>query len=87
MKNSVIFDLDGTLLYTLGDLAHATNSALAEFSLPVHREEEYRYFVGDGAWNQILRALPPDTGPELAQMVYRRYLEIYSADCTGRTHP
>lgn len=43
-----IFDLDGTLLDTIADLAAATNFALAHYGLPTHKEEEYKFFVGDG---------------------------------------
>lgn len=41
-----IFDLDGTLLDTIADLAAATNFALAHYGLPTHKEEEYKFFVG-----------------------------------------
>ena len=45
---AIIFDLDGTLLDTLEDLADAMNSVLAETRLPIHPVAAYRYFVGDG---------------------------------------
>ncbi|HDK43077.1 MAG TPA: HAD family hydrolase, partial [Desulfobacteraceae bacterium] len=45
---AVIFDLDGTLLDTLDDLADAANRVLADAGLPVHPRNAYRYFVGNG---------------------------------------
>ena len=48
MKHAVIFDLDGTLLNTLGDLRAATNHALEVRGLPPHSMEEIRQFIGNG---------------------------------------
>ena len=46
---AVIFDLDGTLLDTLQDLADSMNHVLESEGLPIHETEKYRYFVGNGA--------------------------------------
>lgn len=56
MKHAVIFDLDGTLLNTLGDLRAATNHALEVRGLPPHSMEEIRQFIGNGI-PQLLTAL------------------------------
>ena len=53
----IIFDLDGTLLDTLADIAAAMNLALQSAGLPVQPVEKYRYFVGDGVENMAQRAL------------------------------
>lgn len=53
-----IFDLDGTLLNTLEDLANAANASLAEAGHPTHPLDAYRTFVGDGVFNLFRRALP-----------------------------
>ena len=45
MKKLVIFDLDGTLLNTIADLAAATNQALQYYGYPTHETEAYRFFV------------------------------------------
>jgi phosphoglycolate phosphatase len=55
---AVIFDLDGTLLDTLADLADSMNRVLARNRLPTHELEAYRYFVGDGIDILVQRALP-----------------------------
>ena len=58
---TIIFDLDGTLLNTLADLAAATNHALAEHKLPQRTTDEVRQFVGNGIRKLIERAVPADT--------------------------
>lgn len=58
--SAVIFDLDGTLLNTLADLANAHNKVLAELGLPVHPIDAYRNFVGSGARKCIERSLPQE---------------------------
>jgi phosphoglycolate phosphatase len=48
---AVLFDLDGTLLDTLDDLADSMNASLRRFGFPPHAEDTYRYLVGDGLVN------------------------------------
>jgi len=55
---AIIFDLDGTLLDTLADLANSVNTVLATHGLPVHDIDAYRYFVGDGVRVLMQRVLP-----------------------------
>jgi phosphoglycolate phosphatase len=55
---AALFDLDGTLLDTLDDLADSMNAALAAFGYPAHPLEAHRYFVGDGVFVYAERALP-----------------------------
>ena len=62
--SAVIFDLDGTLLDTLDDLADACNRVLAAAGLPNHPIDQYRYFVGDGLQTLIQRILPEDLRDE-----------------------
>ncbi len=58
MKSLVIFDLDGTLLNTIADLANSTNYALARLGFPTHETEKYRFMVGNGVNKLFERALP-----------------------------
>lgn len=58
--SAVIFDLDGTLLYTLEEIAAATNAALVRVGHPEHPVSAYRHFVGRGAKKLAWRVLPED---------------------------
>jgi len=48
MKKAIIFDLDGTLLNTLVDIAEAVNSVLVQYDYPTHKENAYKKFIGNG---------------------------------------
>jgi len=83
---AVIFDLDGTLADTLGDIADAMNYVLAESSLPTHSDEDYRTWVGWGLQHLVDHALPlsaRDQGREFAAR-FRRY---YAEHLVVRTTP
>lgn len=64
MKRLVIFDLDGTLLNTISDLATSTNQALEACGFPTHPVEEYPFFVGNGINKLFERALPAEARTE-----------------------
>lgn len=85
MYKAVIFDLDGTLLNTLDDLANAGNYALKKAGLPVHETEKYKTFVGNGIPKLIERILPSESPRELYDRVYAdfsSFYELHSADLT-----
>ena len=77
MYKLVIFDLDGTLLNTIGDLAAAGNHTLEVMGFPQHPEEKYRHFVGNGIPKLVARAVPPGTSEEDIKKVLRFYLAYY----------
>jgi phosphoglycolate phosphatase len=84
-----LFDLDGTLVDSLGDIAAAMNEALAEAGAPPHAPEAYRRFVGDGVDALARRAAPPglaDDGAARAALV-ARYQAIYDGRLTRSTRP
>jgi len=87
MYNPIIFDLDGTLLNTLGDLADASNFALAKFGYPTHPEEQYRTFVGNGIPKLIERILPEGTSAEERKRVHAEFSEYYALHKADRTAP
>lgn len=58
--SALLFDLDGTLLDTLQDLADSANRALQDLGCPAHPTDSYRIFVGDGVGKLMERALPED---------------------------
>lgn len=82
----VIFDLDGTLLYTLEDLADSTNYALMKFNLPKRSLEEIRTFVGNGVAKLIERAsgLNDNKKNEEILAVFKNH---YSKNQTNKTRP
>lgn len=70
MVTHVIFDLDGTLLNTLGDLAASVNFSLSENGLPVRSIDEIRRFIGNGIRKLIARSVPECCPPELEGEVF-----------------
>ena len=84
---TIIFDLDGTLLNTLADLAAATNHALAEHKLPQRTTDEVRQFVGNGIRKLIERAVPADTPAELQEEVFASFNQYYKQHCADSTRP
>lgn len=84
----VIFDLDGTLLHTIGDLAEACNAVLAVRGLPQHSYEEYCHFVGNGIMRLVERALPePLRTPENVALVRADFVEYYTEHIDRHTKP
>lgn len=82
-----IFDLDGTILNTLEDLAGATNYTMDQFSFPRRTIEEVRRFVGNGIRNLILRAAPAGTPDEMIDRMHRVFIAYYDQHCADRTRP
>ena len=87
MNTAIIFDLDGTLLDTLGDLHIAVNHALDKFGYPSRTLEEVRRFVGNGAGRLIALAVPEnaDPAPVLAefQVYYRENCRVLTGPYRG----
>ena len=87
MYKYVIFDLDGTLLNTLEDLADAGNYALSAEGFPVHETESYKYFVGNGIPVLIKRICPKEADELTLKKVHDRFSEYYGAHCLDKTKP
>ena len=86
MYKAVIFDLDGTLLDTLGDLHAAVNYALSAFGFPKRSLEEVRRFIGNGVVKLMQRATPENTDAETdgkCLEVFREYYLIHMRDMTA----
>lgn len=85
---AVLFDLDGTLLDTIEDIGDAANRILEQNGFPVHSMDAYRRFVGDGALNFIIRALPEDK--RIATIIHPcldAFLEDYGRNWNVKTKP
>lgn len=82
-----IFDLDGTILDTLGDLTAALNHALTAHGFPPRTPEEARSFVGNGIRNLIRRALPAGTPEETVEAVHADFGPFYHDRCAVHTRP
>jgi len=88
MFEAVIFDLDGTLLDTLEDLARAMNRVLEQSGLPVHPVENYKLLVGDGVENLVRRALPePMRDPQTVSRAMAAMRLEYSKAWAASTRP
>ncbi len=82
-----IFDLDGTILDTLEDLADATNFALREHGYPERTIEEVRRFVGNGIRRLIERAVPGELTTEEIDGVHNTFSAYYQQHCADKTRP
>lgn len=84
MKKLVIFDLDGTLLNTIADLAQSTNYALKQLGYPTHPVEKYKFMVGNGINKLFERALPEGEKTEENILRVRKefipYYNLHNAD-------
>ncbi len=84
---AVLFDLDGTLVDSLEDIAAATNVGLTAVGLPTHTMETIRGFVGHGIGALVERALGDRATPARAQSVLAAIRAHYQAHATERTRP
>ena len=85
--DAVLFDLDGTLLYTLPDIHAAVCRALTLCGYALHSMEDTRRFVGNGSRALVQRSLPPDTPAEEVDRVLRTYRAEYKAALVVDTVP
>ncbi len=85
--DTVIFDLDGTLLNTLEDLTDSVNYAMEKYGYPVHTLDEVRRFVGNGLKKLMERALPADVSEEEFKRVFDDFCTHYGKNCAIKTRP
>ena len=84
MKTAILFDLDGTLLDTLADIAAGVNHTLAEMGYPLRSQEEVLRFVGNGAKWLMTCAVPENGDADTATAKFQQY---YSTHCQNLTKP
>jgi phosphoglycolate phosphatase len=86
--DGVIFDLDGTLVDTLEDLADAMNRVLSGEQAPVHSYATYKLLIGKGIRNLVGEALPPEKrSDETVARCYERMIADYGEHCLVKTRP
>ena len=86
-KDTVVFDLDGTLLDTLEDLKNSTNFALEQYGYPAHPLEDIRRFVGNGIVRLMEQALPSGKENPDFEKVLQCFKEHYGVHCNDLTKP
>ncbi|MEG0230014.1 MAG: HAD family hydrolase [Oscillospiraceae bacterium] len=87
MLDTIIFDLDGTLINSLDDLADSCNIVLDKLNFPTYETEKYKNFIGNGAKNLIKRILPENTDNDTFIKAKKMFDKIYSELCLVKTAP
>ena len=85
--NIYIFDLDGTLLDTLQDLADSVNHALLQYGMPTHTTDDVRRFVGNGVRRLMELAVPDGAKNPLFEAVFDSFRQYYMQHSLDTTHP
>lgn len=85
--DTIIFDLDGTLLDTLEDLTDSVNYAMQQFGLPTHTLDAVRGFVGNGVATLIRRAIPQGAENPSYEAILAAFKEHYAKHCEDKTRP
>ena len=84
MKPTMIFDLDGTLLNSIPDIANAMNAALSHYGLPTHSLFDYRMKIGNGAHKLAERSVQNAT--DKVEQVFAYYTAEYASHCREESH-
>lgn len=85
-KKTIIFDLDGTLIDSLEDIAVCMNKVLEELNLPIHKIDDYKYFVGSGVDVLVNNALK-DSSQEIKNEVLEKFKKEYDKQLHAKTKP
>ncbi len=83
--DTVIFDMDGTVLDTLQDLADAVNAALKAFAMPERTIDEVRSFVGNGVRRLLELSVPDGFANPRFEEVFAKFREYYGVHCNDKT--
>lgn len=84
---SIIFDLDGTLLDTLEDIAETANAVLTHHGFQAHPKEAYKGFVGDGLRALMERIAPLSTPATVINDCCRLFMQLYGSKCMHNSRP
>ena len=86
-KDTVIFDLDGTLLNTLDDLRDSVNAVMKKYGYPQHSLEQIRTFVGNGIGKLMERSVPGGRENEQFEQAFADFKSYYTDHCQIKTKP
>lgn len=86
MVKAVLFDLDGTLINSIDDLADSVNHTLGALGYPTHETEKYKYFIGNGMRKLIERALGASE-TEVVDRVLEKFMAYYREHSLDKTRP
>ena len=86
-KKTIIFDLDGTLIDSLEDIAVCMNQVLEELNLPIHEVDDYKYFVGGGISVLVDNALDKKISQEMKEKVTNKFKIVYDQKLHEKTKP
>ena len=84
---AAIFDMDGTILNTLEDLADSMNHCLRSFDMPTRSQTEIRRFLGNGLRVLVEKSVPDGTSNEIINHICASFAEYYKDHCAVRTRP
>lgn len=87
MKDTIIFDLDGTLLDTLDDLTDSVNFALSAQGFPLRTKSEIRSFVGNGIRLLMERSVPENTDSGVFEICFKAFCDYYKLHMEDKTAP
>lgn len=85
--NTVVFDMDGTVLNTLDDLTNSVNHVFSQFGLPPRSRDDYRRFFGNGIRYSMKCAAPEGTPEALLDKMLPVFHEYYDKHCLDKTRP
>jgi phosphoglycolate phosphatase len=82
---AIIFDLDGTLIDSIPDIADAANQLMVNHKYPMHDTSSYVKWIGHGALKLLKHAVPENTDDAYLKKLLGEYLEIHTGNCTNKT--
>lgn len=85
MFKAAFFDLDGTLVNSLYDLAASTNHVIAKYGFNKREVDEFKYFVGDGIPKMLQRAIGKEIEAETFEKIKNEFLQYYAEHCADET--
>lgn len=85
---AVIFDLDGTLVNSIHDIADSMNTVLQNYNFPTHSYEKHQSYIGSGIRSLVRKSLPiTHRNEKQIDLCFNSMIEVYHNNCTNKTKP